>query len=144
MSHLTPADIATLERQDRQTLIDWEEQLNTLKWPDALAPEIILPISQDGTQQRIDQADCRRYALREWINDRIGHRELLRYHNIVRLKSMNEEEFEDFWKAYHEGDEEAAARNYERDMKRAAEAREARNGKPLKIRVLPWGMVAGL
>lgn len=81
-------------------LAEWWGMLNDWKWPSELLPE----------ESKEEHHLGRRSALMAAIEEKIGKRYCLRYHN----KDMSEDEFEDFWQGTHGSDPEARRRYWTR------------------------------
>jgi hypothetical protein len=106
--------------------IGW--QMNRWNWPDQLMhikPEWWINCEKDEDWGKHDMnrkyAYMRLIGISDIITDTFGYKQELYYHNVIKGCGhngfMTEEEFEDFWKGNHEGDEEARARYMDRLMK---------------------------
>ena len=84
---MTKEDEAVLIQQDSLTLAEWHCQLNQWKWPHEL------PNPEEPTYI----PDGRRIQIMDWINRIIGMKLCVRVWN---KDSMNDEQFEDFWKGH--------------------------------------------
>lgn len=73
--------------------------------------EINKPLSQWTPEERQAFRSSRSLAVMNYIDNLHGHKEVLRYANVILGKRMNNEEFEDFWAGSYEGDKEAENRN---------------------------------
>lgn len=89
-------DVALLKKQETDILAKWWCQLNLWEWP------IDLP----NPESREYTFGGRRDQIMDWIQRTIGLKACLGEWN----RDMTDEEFEDFWRGHHEGDEEAKAR----------------------------------
>lgn len=85
--------------QDTETLARWANSLNRWTWPDDIPDKDIflgLPAnSQALSSNQLSQSDAIMLALIE-IKQRIGDKEILRYHHLHNLKIKNED-FETWW-----------------------------------------------
>lgn len=77
-------DFELLSKLSKKKLAKIWGILNTWGWPE----EIPDPEGYEGE---------RRGVLMKWINNTIGHKECLKYANVIRKKSMTEKEFEKWW-----------------------------------------------
>ncbi len=109
---ITDKDNKILLAQDDKTLAEWACMLNRWEWPKEIPnPELPKDWISSG----------RRSQLRNWIEDKVGHKLVSRTWN---KDSMTDEEHEDFWKGCFEGDIEAKLR-YEKSLwERSKEASE--------------------
>ena len=87
---MTNEDIALLEMQDEDTLIQWWHELNVWKWPEGLPnPEDPPPVPQKGEKMNLG----RRGDAMDWIDCKVGEKTIIRKLN----PGMNDADFEAFW-----------------------------------------------
>ena len=98
---LSDDDMVILAIQEPATLAEWWCKLNRYEIVDGL----------------VDRTTSKNYwwSIMCWIQKRIGVRACLRQWNL----HMSDDEFDDFWRGFHEGDDEAMAR-WEQRVKEGA------------------------
>lgn len=87
---ITAEQIAALEAQSDTTLAEWWCVLNRWKWPEGLSDAPHPPIQYEANDARAQ--------LMHWIDDKVGHKFILRHHN----REMPDEVFESFWRGERE------------------------------------------
>lgn len=105
------SDIAVLEKQTDEVLAEGWCLLNRWGWPEWL-PD---PMTEAERNTKDYTPDNRASEIMRWIDDKLGHKVVNRCWN---KDCMTDEEHEDFWNGYHEGDEEARKRDEARSMAR--------------------------
>jgi hypothetical protein len=81
---MTSKQLEVLVVQDEQTLAAWWCELNSWEWPKALPDPEPNEYIRGGVRSQI----------MHWIDNKIGHRAVLRFHN----KNMPDEVFGSFWR----------------------------------------------
>ena len=97
MNVITSEDKEIMNTKSDQTLAEWYCVLNNWGWPDEL-PD---PESRDDRKGR------RRSELMKYMEERVGHRLVMRTWN----KEMPDEEFNDFYAGTYLGDKKARHRH---------------------------------
>jgi hypothetical protein len=108
---MTEDDKKVLQEQDNDTLAEWWCTLNRWDWPEGLPDPMTEEERTDydlktiSAEEFYSQRDSR---IMKWISDRIGEKKISRCWN---KDSMDDEQFELFWRGTYEGDEEAAEKH---------------------------------
>lgn len=121
---LSQDDIAILNSQSDETLIQWALDLNRWRWPEGL-PDEETPEQYQAFMLREGGPGVihsRRGAIMHWIEAKVSQKRILRAHNA----GMTDEEFEDFWRGHYEGDPAALARD------------DARRHWAVRLALRPW------
>ena len=102
---LTDNDLEILSKQDARTLAKWACELNSWNWPSELPDE--------EKPARTTKEMPRRTQLIEWIECKVGKKEVLRMH--WELCKFDLDEFERFWHVHHESTDESEIEKYHQE-----------------------------